>query len=187
MHSHILIVGGTGMLKEAAIALASSAPVISSVARSKRSLDSLHSDLEEFKGAHYQLQLDWNQQKDFLNSLSAHIQRVGIPSLVVAWLHDDSLGFEIARLCGSATGLCRLFQVRGSSEVVGQAELRRFAEQFAGLPGVKVHQVILGFMRTPRGSRWLDHAEISAGVLEAVRGEEPIAIVGAIEPWSEAP
>lgn len=168
------------MLKAASLTLGPSAHVLSSVARTRRSLEQLHSELEPFTGTHHQLQLDWNNPQEFLRSLSSHIQRVGIPSTVVAWLHEDSLGPEVARLCSSEAGSCEFFQVRGSAAGMEQAHLQEFAAQFRGLPGVNFRQVILGAVKTLRGSRWLSHAEISAGVLAAIRSNEPVAIVGTL-------
>ena len=62
-----------------------------------------------------------------------------------------------------------------------------FSRQFLGLPGIIYHQVILGFMRTSSGSRWLRNAEISQGVLGAIASKKPLSIVGTIEPWDERP
>jgi hypothetical protein len=62
-----------------------------------------------------------------------------------------------------------------------------FAEQFKTLPGIHFHQIILGFKRTPSGSRGLTNAEISAGTLTAIEEAQPFSVVGSVEPWSDAP
>lgn len=175
------------MLKEASVALASRTSTLSSVARSKRSLSSLDAALSTFTGTHHQLQLDWSQPREFTDSIAAHINRVGPPSLVLAWLHDDDIGREVARCCGSETSSCQFFQVRGSTAASPHGNAAVFAEQFKALPGIHFHQVILGFQRTPTGSRWLTNAEIVSGTLRAVDEALPISIVGVVEPWSEAP
>jgi hypothetical protein len=187
MNSHTLIIGGTGMLKEASIALASTTNILSSVARTKRSLSALDAALGERKGVHHHLQLDWSNPREFTRSLSAHIQRVGPPSLVVAWLHDDDLGIEVAKCCSSPTVQCKFFQVRGSAAAAPHENATSFAQAFEAIPGIHFHQVILGFKRTQTGSRWLTNAEISAGVLQAVTDALPLSIVGVVEPWDEAP
>jgi hypothetical protein len=187
MHSHILIIGGTGMLKEASIALASTTTTLSSVARTKRSLSALDAALGDIKVTRHQLQLDWSNPSDFTHSLSAHIQRVGAPSLVVAWLHDDDLGIEVARCCSSAATQCDFFQVRGSAAASPNASASSFSQAFEAIPGINFHQIILGFKRTPTGSRWLSNAEISAGVLQAVKEAASLSIVGVVEPWDAAP
>jgi hypothetical protein len=187
MHSHILIIGGTGMLKEVSIALASTTTTLSSVARTKRSLFALDTALGDLKVTRHQLQIDWSNPRDFTRSLSTHVQRVGVPSLVVAWLHDDDLGIEVARCCSSVSTQCDFFQIRGSSAAAPHEDASSFAQPFEALPGINFHQVILGFKRIPTGSRWLTNAEISAGVLQAVNEAAPLSIVGVVEPWSAAP
>lgn len=48
-------------------------------------------------------------------------------------------------------------------------------------------QVVLGFHLSPSGSRWLTDAEISAGVLGALRSGSPRSVVGTVEPWVARP
>jgi len=187
METHTLIIGGTGMLKEASIALAASTAALSSVARTRGSLRTLDDAVQGFSAKHYLLQLDWLDRRDFLDSLSNHIQRIGIPSLVIAWLHEDDLGLEVARLCSSATQPCRFFQVRGSSAASPDSGAESFAQQFGALPGIVFHQIILGFVRSPTGSRWLHNAEISSGVLRAVKTAQQLSIVGEVAPWDARP
>lgn len=175
------------MLKDASIALAASTDILTSVARTKRSLSALDAALSNFKGSHHLLQVDWSNQSLFLDALATHITQVGIPSLVVAWLHDDLLGPPIARLCSSQQTQCSFFQVRGSDASSSHSNAEHFARQFETLPGLRFHQVILGFMRTGSGSRWLRNAEISEGVLRATVSGRPLSIVGSVEPWNERP
>ena len=187
MQAHTLIIGGTGMLKDASIALASSTTILTSVARTTRSLKALDSSLTAFDGTHHLVQLNWGERRHFLDTLSAHINEVGIPSLVVAWLHDDSLGPEVARLCSSPNTHCHFFQVCGSSAADPSTNTNQFAPRFDTLPGITFHQIILGFMKTPSGSRWLRNSEISEGVLRATREAAPLSVVGIVEPWDERP
>jgi len=185
--SHTLIIGGTGMLTDASIALASATGILSSVARTPSSLKALDAKLKDFAGTHHLVQLNWANRGHFLESLSTHIKEVGIPSLVVAWLHDDDLGPAVARLCSSSTQHCDFFQVRGSSAADPHTEATRFAAQFDSLQGVTFHQVILGFIRTTSGSRWLRNSEISRGVLQATQSRDRLSIVGVVEPWEARP
>lgn len=187
MHSHTLIIGGTGMLTDAAVALASTTSILTSVARTQTSLKALDAKLKDFAGTHHLVQLNWANRSHFLDSLSAHIKQVGIPSRVVAWLHDDDFGPEVARLCSSQTQPCDFFQVRGSTAADPYIEATRFTARFDSLHGVTFHQVILGFIRTTTGSRWLRNSEISAGVLRATQARDRLSIVGVVEPWEARP
>ena len=175
------------MLMEASVTLASQTTALTSVARTQRSLSALNAALGTFKGTHHQLRLDWSNTREFIDTISKHIAEVGTPSLVLAWLHHDDLGIDIARCCSSSTSPCEFFQVRGSAAAAPHRNAMAFAEQFKTLPGIHFHQIILGFKRTPSGSRWLTNAEISAGTLTAIEEAQPFSVVGSVEPWSDAP
>ncbi len=175
------------MLTDASLALASTTRILTSVARTQTSLKALDAKLKDFAGTHHLVQLNGANRSHFLESLSAHIKQVGVPSLVVAWLHDDDFGPEVARLCSPETQRCDFFQVRGSTAADPHIEATRFAERFDPLRGVTFHQVILGFIRTASGSRWLRNSEIAAGVLQATRAGDRLSIVGVVEPWEDRP
>jgi hypothetical protein len=46
---------------------------------------------------------------------------------------------------------------------------------------------VLGFMVEHGVSRWLDDAEISAGVGRALESGDPVTIVGTVTPWDVRP
>jgi hypothetical protein len=167
--------------------LAMSTLNLTSVARTKTSLAALDAALPRANVTHHHVQLDWSRRREFLDSLSAHIERVGPPSLVVAWLHDDLLGPEVARVINSQSTQCDFFQVRGSSGAESPASTQNFAEHFKDLPSISFYQVILGFIKTSSGSRWLRNSEISQGVLRAVESRAALSIVGVVEPWDDRP
>jgi hypothetical protein len=108
VHSHAMVIGGTGMLRRASIAIAESAQVFTAVARRSESLNSLAQALGSPKKiAMYYLALDWNRPTEFLAALSRHVEQVGPPSFVLAWLHDINLGPRVA--CAAPwlpTGCC---------------------------------------------------------------------------------
>jgi hypothetical protein len=58
MHHHTLIVGGTGMLTDASIALGLTTGTLSSVACTQSSLKALDAKLKDFAGTHHLLQLN---------------------------------------------------------------------------------------------------------------------------------
>jgi hypothetical protein len=172
MHSHTLIIGGTGMLTDAAVALASTTSILTSVARTQTSLKALDAKLKDFAGTHHLVQLNWANRSHFLDSLSAHIKQVGIPSRVVAWLHDDDFGPEVARLCSSQTQPCDFFQVRGSTAADPYIEATRFTARFDSLHGVTFHQVILGFIRYASARSSIDRGSGGTVGGSSLKGKE---------------
>jgi len=179
MHDHTLIIGGTGMLLAASVALARRSRALTSVARTDRSLAALDGALAGIACVHHRLPLDWTRA-DFLPALSEHLERVGRPSLVVAWLHDERLGPEIARRAASADRPCSFFQVLGSAAADPAHGAPDLAAAVSGLPGVDYHLVILGFRIEGGGRRWLRDQEISDGVLAAIALSAPICVVGTV-------
>ena len=167
------------MLLHASIAIARTSAVFTAVAKTSDSLDSLEQALGHSPAAarHY-LRLDWDQPSEFLSALSSHVERVGPPSFVLAWLHDMTLGPPLARaVSGKGTG-CEFFQVLGSGAASpgnGAAALREEMQQQGR---IAYHQVVLGFVQEAGGSRWLNDDEISAGVLQATALRRPVHTVG---------
>ncbi len=184
-YGHVLVIGGTGMLAGVSRALARRCDVLTSVARTQRSLRALTDTLGEAAHAHHAIALDWSRPDSFLAALAEHIERVGPPSLVVAWLHHDHLGPEIARRVGAAETSCTFFQVRGSAAAAPSAELLSHDPPLP--PNVTYHEVILGFRVEESRSRWLTHDEISNGVLAAIDNPSPRTIVGTVTPWERRP
>jgi hypothetical protein len=82
-----------------------------------------------------------------------------------------------------------MFQVLGSAANDPAHPWRLdLARQVAdGLPDCALRQVVLGFQIEGGRSRWLTDAEISEGVLEAVRLDRPYSVVGVTEPWNARP
>lgn len=201
--AHVLAIGGTGMLRAAARDLAERADVLTSVARTRRSLDGLDRELSGAGCLHRMLALDWSEPDRFLSGIAtgalgtasptgplrsrpgaaAESWKGPAPDLVVAWLHDDALGLRLGRLLAtrgvSAGAQCRFFQVLGSTTGDPAAAAAGIPAALSGHPALAVRQVVLG--AHPDG-RWLTHAEICRGTLDAIRADRPRFRVGTVPP-----
>jgi len=180
MYEHILVVGGTGMLKQATIQLADTCKVLTSVASTRESLKRLSESLEAAACTHYPLQLDWLQKQAFLDSIGSHVKNIGAPNLTLAWLHDDSMGPELASVLGHKDSDANLFfQVRGSSAVNSTGQIEALSEIRENTDSSRYFQILLGYIVDDNNvSRWLTHAEIVSGVLTAIQSPTPITHVG---------
>ena len=183
MEQHTLIIGGTGMLKEASIALATQCKLLTSVARTVASVRQLDCELQLRTERHHMLQLDWSDENNFLDALEGHCSSVGYPSLVVAWLHQDELGPRIAARVGAVRDSCCFFHIRSSAAADPTLCTQRLAKAWSDVP-VQHYEIILGFQLTESGSRWLNNSEISSGVLNAIERGERETIVGVVSPWA---
>lgn len=148
MEQHTLILGGTGMLREVSITFAKRSKLLTSVARTKASLQQLDREIQRDTERHYALQLDWTDT-GFLDTLQAHCSVVGCPSLIVAWLHDDDLAPWIAARIGATSNSCRFFHVRSSAAADPSLSSERLARVWADV-AVQHHEIILGFQVTIR-------------------------------------
>lgn len=175
MAAHTLIVGGTGMLSELTKALAGDGGRLSLLSRRA----SAFPGVEGFDA-------DYQDEAAFRRALDAAIERCGPIDLAVAWFHN--LKLPAPRLLAERVS-GRMFQMLGSAVAdpsrPDRLDLARAVA--AGLSGCAARQVVLGFKVEAGRSRWLTNAEISSGVLEAVRGDRPHAVIGQVEPWSAKP
>ena len=169
------------MLRAASVELASCSLIMTSVARTERSLAAVNALLSASSALHHMLPLDWSKPEEFLHSLWQHLVRTEQPDLVVVWIHNDELAIRVADLVATQPA-CRLFHVVGSAGAdpsLMAATLRQRQPPSTAI----YHQVILGRVRASEGTRWLTNEEISAGVLDAIARAEPEYIVGTMQPW----
>lgn len=177
MDLHALIIGGTGMLREATLSLAERYPHISLIAR--------RPERAGVREAIHPMALDYRQTKTLAAALRETIAAHGPISLAVAWVHStapDALPTVLRELAAQGEPF-RLIHVRGSA-AADPSKL----PTVPNLPdGCRYQQVILGFVIEGGRSRWLTNAEISQGVLQAIESGEERAIVGTVHPWSMRP
>ena len=185
---HALVIGGTGMLRRATVAIAEHSRKLTVVARTPASLAALASLLSDCQNDLQQryAALDWNQPEKFVLELDRLVKEVGYPTLVLAWLHDMNLGPHVAAAVSVPEPHCDFFQIIGSSgSSHGHASALR--EQVEAVSDIRYFQVILEFKREAGASRWLTNDEISNGVLEAIAKREACHIVGMVSPWEQRP
>jgi hypothetical protein len=179
MAPHILVVGGTGMLAGLVEALAGDGGRLSLLSR------------RASRSAWPGYDCDYCDKASFVHALDAAIAASGPIDLAVAWFHDLKIAAPrlLAERIGRPGAPGRLFQVLGSAtgDPCHPERLGRAAAVAEGLPDCRLRQVVLGFRVEAGRSRWLSDAEISAGVLEAVRQDRTCAVVGQVEPWSLRP
>ena len=173
MAPHILVVGGTGMLSGLVEALAGDGGRLSLFSR--RASGFTRDGVTGFD-------VDYYDEAAFMAALDA----AGPVDLAVAWFHALKITAP-RRLAERVKG--RLFQVLGSAtaDPAHPDRLMTAAAVADGLPDCVLRQVVLGFHVGAGRSRWLTDAEISRGVLEALRVDAPLAVVGQVEPWSARP
>lgn len=187
--AHVLVVGGTGMLKKVALFLAAHDNIVSVIARSKSDLEELKAEAETANGKILPIQLDYRDQEALTKELEAAISAHGPINLAVNWMHADAIGSAqcIAEILNSTSPVCRYFQVLPSIDGDAASDHDYYNDPFSHFPKVLYRKIILGFIVEGGMSRWLTDAEISAGVIDALRNDRHDAVIGTLEPWEGRP
>ncbi|WP_374712284.1 short-chain dehydrogenase [Symbiobacterium terraclitae] len=173
---HALVVGGTGMLREATLALTRSFTTVSVVARRADTLPGINP-----------LSVDYRDSAALAAALRRAVEQHGAIQLAICWIHSTAPAAlpTVAAELGRSGEPCRLFHVRGSAAADPTRLPRPALEEIP--PNVSYRQVILGFQIEGDRSRWLTHAEISQGVLKAVQEDAEYHVVGVVRPWDRRP
>ena len=166
------------MLRAVAVAIASRSRLVTSVARTRRSLDALDAALPAGAGRHLLLALDWSRPDEYLERIEKHLRAVGRPDLVVAWIHSDHLALDLVGRLEAAGAECDVFHVVGSAHDDPLRLADTLRAEVGPLAAVRYHQVVLGARRVARGRRWLSDEEITDGVLDAVARGAATSVIG---------
>jgi NAD(P)-dependent dehydrogenase (short-subunit alcohol dehydrogenase family) len=174
---HILVVGGTGMLSGLCEALAGDGGRLSLLARRATAWGG---------AAAGQFDCDYYDEAGFTAALDAAVAANGPVDLAVTWIHTLKIAAS-RRVAERTRG--RLFQVLGSAAAdPARPEVLDLGRTVVdGLRDCRLRQVVLGFKVEAGRSRWLIDEEISGGVLEAIRADRPVSVIGQTEPWSLRP
>lgn len=173
MPGHVLVVGGTGMLSGLVEALAGDGGRLSLLSR----------HASQHPGG---FDCDYHDEAGFRAALEAAVRRHGPIDLAVAWFRTLKIAAPRV-LAQQVRG--RMFQVLGSA-TADPAHPHRLASAAIvadGLVDCRLRQVVLGFRVVGDRSRWLTNDEISAGVLDAVRNDRPLSVIGQVDPWAARP
>ncbi|HZW06829.1 MAG TPA: hypothetical protein VFF65_06870 [Phycisphaerales bacterium] len=180
--NHALLVGSTGMLADAARWV---------IARSRHALvlgrdeEKLRRVTETARGRAIPGRIDHRDRPALQTLLASHAARHGPFDIGLVWLHADALP-SLPTIADACVQDARLIVVRGSATADISHVTSAEAEILAQL-AVPVQRVVLGFVVEPAGSRWLSHAEISRGAIDAIVSGRADSVVGATGPWESRP
>jgi NADPH:quinone reductase-like Zn-dependent oxidoreductase len=184
---NVLVIGGTGMLREAVLQLARHSRSVTVVARGAKRLSELALRESNIRT----IPIDYSNTTGFENALIKSTYGQSNFDLAVVWVHDSSpsAAMQAARFVGSAKRPGKFFHVLSSAVADPSSPSRSRRVDFDRIEHLDYHEVILGFVAGSSGSqsRWLTHQEISNGVIEAIETNASRFVVGTVRPWSERP
>lgn len=186
--SHILVVGGSGMLRDASLALALRGNIVSVIAESADGLDALTRDAALLGGRINPLLVNYGNDEQLALALFSARQDFGPIRMGVCWIHDDAPRALpiIAEALRGQTPPARLFNLVGSA--AADPTLERLPNAFAkDFPDIAWRRIVLGFVMRGRASNWLGHDQICKGTLDAIDHDWEESIVGITKPWGARP
>ncbi|MCM3595355.1 short-chain dehydrogenase [Metabacillus idriensis] len=178
IHSHILVVGGTGMLADAAVWLEQHAETVTVIGRKQHRHYKLQTRMKKVNS----LIVDYADNGELRKQIKKAIERFGPITLVVSWIHSyaaDALVIISEEVSKSAEKW-RLFHIQGSSSHLEKKTVNV-------MPNCLYRSILLGFILEADGSRWLTNKEICEGVIKCVEEDNKDMVIGILEPWEKRP
>ena len=181
--AHVLVIGGTGMLREVSLFLAKHDNTVSVVALEAVDLENLKQEAQIENGRINTIEVDYCEGKRFQNAVKAAMEAHGPITLAIAWMHTSALPDAanlLVDVISEHSPVCRYFQVLPSSGITGKD--RRFLENpFPQHNKILYRKIILGF-RVDQGMRaYLSNKEIASGVIKALRDDAKDAVLGTVD------
>lgn len=186
--SHILITGGTGMLKDAALFFAKHSFTVSVIGRNQLRLDELINQKTE-TGFINPIKVDYKNYEMLEEKIISAVDSHGIIDTSIHWIHSKApeAPYVIAGILNKQNIKSKFYHILGcefANPHLKGAEVESSFERFENLI---YRKIILGFVNENNSARWLTNYEISNGVIDAVSSERNLFIVGAVSPWSLRP
>lgn len=181
MSERMVLIGATGMLWPAVQVWHEAGHELTLLARSRSRIAAKILALGD--NAPGFIEVDYHDEARLRDVLCEVSQPV---DCVVAWVHGSApraLDVVIEVLSPA-----RVIHVLGSAAAHPSRGTAQPLRAHHALQVTLYQQVVLGFVRRVDGStRWLMHAEIAQGVLDAYDTEELMTLVGVVEPWADRP
>lgn len=181
--SHALVIGGTGMLREISLSLATQYETVSVIARNSNRLNDLWEEALQQGLRINPLQLDYKETDHLAQCLQEMQQEFGPADLVVAWVkrHAEASNAIIAKHLSRQGNTVDYYDVMGSlhyKDFFIDEDYR--LSQFNSYPTIRYHRVKLGQQYDAAESevRWLTNEEITAGVMQAIGQQAAQFIIG---------
>ncbi len=178
-YQHALIIGGTGMLKAASLAIIDKYEKTTLIARNVDRLEQIAINPKTNP-----ISLNYTDSNMLKAALKSSTQKYGSFDLAIIWIHSTA---PQAPYIAAEFVNADYYHLLGSSYgKPGEDNTERLAK-FRDFKNLNYHEIILGFILEDNASRWLSHNEISTGVLKAIKQQQKSFVVGTLSPWSARP
>ena len=183
--AHVLVVGGTGTLKDVSLFLAQHENTVSVIARDTERLESLCNEAGDLVGRINPVIVDYNQTDELKKALFQAIASHGPIILVVNWMHTYAVGGAetLATIINRTSPICRYFQVLSTHNSDHYPNEHFFMNPFGETHRILHRTIMLGYELDNTGNtRTLNSSEICSGIVDAIRNDRRNAIIGLSDP-----
>ncbi|MEO8665453.1 MAG: short-chain dehydrogenase [Ignavibacteria bacterium] len=185
---HVLVVGGTGMLKGVPSYYTGHGCTVSVIARNQQGLNELIESKGE-SGFINPVRADYHDYFLLKDKIVSAIESYGSIEACVCWIHSTApdAPYIIADILNDQNVSCKYFHVLGCEYKDPYTENLDIEKSFKKYENLVYRKIILGFVNEDDHSRWLSNTEISNGVTDGIIREKYSYIVGTVEPWERKP
>jgi hypothetical protein len=176
---HALVIGGTGMLANVSLWLVNEGYHVSVIGRNSKRMNKLIS-LSKDESFITPILVDYNHDYELREQLDISIKENGQFDIVIAWIHTigkNVLKNVISQDFSGSNHPWKLLHVLGSGSNLEDVKMQVTMEA-----NCLYRQVQLGFVIEGETSRWLTDEEISNGVIESIKKDKLVNLVGVLEP-----
>jgi NAD(P)-dependent dehydrogenase (short-subunit alcohol dehydrogenase family) len=181
---HCLVVGGTGILRPAALALAARGHTVTVVARRPGPLEALAAEVAPLAGSVHPQPADWHDPDALERAVGDATAARGPFDLGLLYL-SDAPDESLRRLAARArpARVVHVLVSRHGAPGLGPAERER-----AAVAGTQAScRVLLGWDASGAQPRWHTPEEVSRAALAAADALAGEVVLGTVRPWSQRP
>ncbi len=182
--AHVLVVGGTGTLKDVSMFLAQHDNTVSVIARDAERLTSLVAESGDFVGQINPVNVDYNQTDELRTALFDAIAAHGPIILVVNWMRTYAINGAqtLSEIINRTSPICRYFQVLSTHNAHHFPNEHFFMNPFGETQRILHRTIMLGIQLDNKGvARELNNTEICNGIVDAIRNDRRNAVIGISE------
>ncbi len=179
--AHVLVVGGTGTLKEVSLFLARHNNTVSVIARDAERLTDLVQEAGDLQGRINPVNVDYNQTDKLRAVLFNAIHSYGPIILVVNWMRTYAVsGAEaLAKVLNQTSPVCRYFQVLSTQNADHLPNEHFFSNPFERTQRILYRTIMLESQLDNKSQpRDLTNNEICNGIIDAIRNDRKNAVIG---------
>lgn len=182
----ILIIGGTGMLRDATEYFVSNDYQVSVIGRDIKKLNYFTSKFPDKKTFDL-ISIDYTKTADFIKIVAEKIKDHGSFDILISWMHSNGSNslLQLIDTIKKYNDRTVLYHIKGS--MFYDALKNSSFNPISTNNKLIYREIFLGFKIENNSSRWLTNAEISSGVIEAVKSNKDKSIIGQIEPLDLIP